>query len=548
MLNETYLFLPLVVSGAYFFWKRIHQYLRFLQQEEYDPRRFLNWVLQNKFFDCKAAMAIIGSLPLAVPSFIISAFHVLPVFFIYVGWSEPDPRTAGKIKLKLTERAKRIRNLAFALQILTFLALVSYLIAMIRYQNGYYLHFYIFWILLTIIIQITPIFLAFAVQILQPSEDRIQKKLLDQAKHKFREINPYTIGITGSFGKTSSKAMLGKMLDSALAPTFWPEKGINTPMGITREIREKLSADHKFAVIEMGAYRPGSIKRLCDLTPPRAAIITAVGRMHLDRMGGDDGVFKAKSELPQALPEDGILVCNADNEGARKIASTYPKQTTILCSLTGEIELLPNEELCVLQKLETKVEGTKFKIKFRNAEHQGFLAMHGTPALSNFNCCFALASALGADPEYLLAVARNLKQVSNRLEVVTSPEYSQINDAYNSNPQGFVAALEVLRDLPGKRKILVTPGMVELGDKQVEENKKVAEFAAKVCDQVYIVSEENRKTLHAGLQAGSFPDENIVFAKNRERAFELLGADRQSGDVVLLENDLPDLFELDVKL
>ena len=530
----------LLGSVLFFFWFRLQQYLRFLQQEEYDNKRFLKWIQEKGFYDTKATAALVV---LFVLSLFLSSFHYqilislfLLISFVYIEQNEPNPKKDGKITLKLTARAKRIFNTSFVVVLAVYILL--FLLCPFCFSTK---------ILLSIIfIQATPLFLCSSVWLLQPGEDKRQADFLNEAKSKFEKIAPKTIGITGSYGKTSTKNMLGAILNSSLAPTFWPAKGINTPMGITRAIRENLDDSNLYAVIEMGAYRPGSIKRLCDFTPPDAGIITAVGRMHLGRMGGDEGVLKAKSELAQAIPENGILVSNADNEGSLKIARMYPKRVNILYTLSESVKLEKNEQLCSLQKKETLISGTKFEIIWEGKSYEGFLSMHGVAALSNFAASFSMACALGADPEYVIAYARNIKPVNNRLEVVSYQGYTQINDAYNSNPAGFLSALEVLRDLPGQRKILLTPGMIDLGDKQHEENSSVARIAADICDKVYIVGDENSGAIIEGLESGGF--EEILLVKNREEAFEYLGKDKKEGDVVLIENDLPDLYELDFKL
>ncbi len=532
-----------IASVLFFFFKRLEQYLRFLQQEEYSIERFLRWIKEKSFFDTKATSLLAI---LFILSLVSSSFHYQIVFslitligLVSIIQNEPNPRKDGKIKLNLTKRAKRIFNTSFFLVICAYFLL--FLICTFCLSTKIFFSI--------IFIQATPLFLCLAIWLLQPGEDKRQASFLNEAKEKFEKVAPKTIGVTGSYGKTSTKNMLGAILNSALAPTFWPQKGINTPMGITRAIRENLDESNLFAVIEMGAYRPGSIKRLCDFTPPDVGIITAVGRMHLERMGGDEGVLKAKSELAQAIPDDGILVCNADNAGSLQIARMYPKRINVLYSLKPEnkdLELNVNERFCYLEKKETLASGTKFEITWEQKKYEGFLSMHGFAALSNFAASFSMACELGADPEYVIAYARNIKPVNNRLEVVSYQDYTQINDAYNSNPAGFLSALEVLRDLSGQRKILLTPGMVDLGDKQYEENFNIARVAAEVCDKVYVVGDVNSKAIIEGLESMDF--ENILSVKNRSEAFEYLAKDKKAGDVVLIENDLPDLFELDFKL
>lgn len=530
-------------GAALFSFKRIPQYLRFLQQEEYSVRRFMSWVLDSSFYDRKGTLVCL--LGFLILHFIPSDHFEMPVSFlaaialIAIVQREPDPCKVGKITLKMTERAQRIERISLFFTLLIQSVLLGFCFAFLPTKGLEYS-----FVLLAVSIQALPLIISFSVICLKPGERAIQNKFLRQAKKKYSSVNPFTIGITGSYGKTSTKAMLGRIMESAVGPTFWPQKGINTPMGITREIREKLSDTQKHAVIEMGAYRPGSIKRLCGLTPPHAGIITAVGIMHLERMGGVEGVLRAKSELAQAIPEDGILVCNADNEGALEIARRYPKKTTLLYGLHNEEAKLDAQ----LRVLSVGVTGTNFEIDWNNKFFKGFVKLHGEPALSNLLASFTMACALGANPENVLAAARNIEPVDNRLHVKAEGASVQINDAYNSNPIGFRAALDVLEQLEGQRKILLTPGMVDLGDLQEEENTRVAERAAEVCHLVYVIGEVNRKSLLKGLSQKGFPEEQIKVFDGRDAALIDLAGIRTNGDVVLLENDLPDLFELDVRL
>jgi UDP-N-acetylmuramoyl-tripeptide--D-alanyl-D-alanine ligase len=535
----------LIVSNLLFASRRLYQYLRFLQQEEYDGPRFVRWVLEYRFFDSRGSAVLVAALiasfllprhGMAMSAVLIAACVLFPV----VAFVEPDPRKAGKIKLNMTERARRIFRIAFSTYVL---AAILVPVLLLRLPIGsVYLRLLLGHL---IVIQAMPLFLVFAVRALAGGERKLQQRFIAEARSRLAEVDPFVIGITGSFGKTSTKAVLGKMLDLALGSTFWPQKGINTEMGITRALREELQDSHRYAVIEMGAYRPGSIAKLCKLTPPKAAIVTAVGLMHLERMGGAEQVLLAKSELPQHVPDDGILVCNGDNAGAREIARRHPKKTTLLYGLKPELGGLS----CWASDVRFSPEGSHFKIHWDSRVLDAFTPLHGRPALSNILASFTMAATLGADPEYLLAAVRGLEPVNNRLAVQTVGQGLQINDAYNSNPEGFAAALEVLQDLPGDRKILITPGMIELGDQQDEENRRVARLAGGICDLVFVVGLFNKTALLEGLtEAGLKLDESIRCFDTRDQALAVLQQERGARDVVLLENDLPDLYELDIRL
>jgi UDP-N-acetylmuramoyl-tripeptide--D-alanyl-D-alanine ligase len=155
-----------------------------------------------------------------------------------------------------------------------------------------------------------------------------------------------------------------------------------------------------------------------------------------------------------------------------------------------------------------------------------------------------MACALGSNPEYVLAAIHNLEPVDNRLQIQKEGEILYLKDAYNSNPFGFAGALEVMSSLPGQRRILVTPGMIELGNQQKAQNEKIGRMAGQFCDFAIIVGTTNKDALTQGLRAGGMTEQNIAFCQTREFAFSYLQSILNVGDIVLIENDLTDLYEL----
>lgn len=519
------------LAFALFAGKRLLRFLQFFQQEEYQNSRFWRWCVAHRTFDRRGtAIAVLAGVNawLFAPSCIPSLAGAAALGILAV--REEDPRGTGKISLKLTARAKRILLVAIGIAV----AVLIVVLGLLAGSPGW-----LVWLAAVPFFQLLPLCLMAAKVSLDPDERRRQNEFLQEAKDNLARVNPYVIGITGSFGKTSVKALLGELLEVALGPTFWPPKSINTPMGVTRELRERLKPGHKYAVTEMGAYNVGSVERLCALTPPKAAIVTAVGLMHLERFGSQENIYLAKSELPRAIPADGILVCNGDNPGARKMATEFKKKTTLVYGLDQTAGPLD----CWITDITLTPAGTTFVIHLKDSTYRAKTKMFGRPALSNILAAFTMATALGADPSFVAAAIANLEPFDNRLEVKRVGGFLQINDAYNSNPDGFRAALDVLRELPGGKKILMTPGMIELGDRQAPENQAIGEYAAKICDHVIVVAETNREAIVAGLRAGGLSAEQITTTPTRAAAFEALEKLRTIEDVTLIENDLPDLYE-----
>ena len=516
--------------------KRLLRYLRFFQQENYLAKRFLEWLFRYRAFDTRGTVTAICSFVLAVlfplPVILLGALSAWAL--IAVACKEEDPRRAGKIQLNMTQRAKRIYHLALLL-----LGLLMVLAALLSLRLAPCCAFKCYMLLSIAIIQSVPFCLIAANALLAPREKRIQQKFLSEAKSLLRSVDPYVIGITGSFGKTSVKAAAAEIINASLGPVFWPEKGINTIMGITRAIREGLKPYHRYAVVEMGAYKQGTISSLCEFTPPQAAIVTAVRYMHLERFGSEENIYSAKSELAQAVPDDGILVLNGDEPGPRRMAKEFPKKTTLLYGLKPEAGHLD----VFASAIRFNFDGSSFVIHCGEQSFPAFTPLLGRAAVSNILAAFALGRVLGADPDLMVAAIRNLRPVDNRLELKRYGTVTHLRDAYNSNPEGFLAALEVLHSLPGKRKVLMTPGMVELGDVQHKENERLGRAAAEVCNVALIVGVTNRAALVSGLRAGGMPAEKILTFDSREPALTRLTEMTRDGDIVLIENDLPDLYE-----
>lgn len=523
----------ILIGSFIFVGYRTLRYLRYMQQEDYISSRFGRWIIQHRAFDTRgSAIALLAAALSWLTTYSgVVAFIGAVALGSLAAWEE-DPRRQGKLRLNMTPRATRLFTVALALA-----GLASVTCAWIAPDTT------ILWLCEVAIFQLTPMGLLAANALLHFDEQRRQQRFVDEAKALFAQVSPYTIGITGSYGKTSTKDALAQILQITLGPTFWPPKGINTFMGNTREIRSHLQPGHQYAIFEMGAYGRGSIKKLCTLTPPHAALITIIGTAHLERFGSEDNILLAKSELAEAVPPEGVLVCNGDNDGARTIAQRHRKKTTLLYGFDQTKGPLN----CWISSWSVEPKGTSFSLTWAGKSYTGFTPLFGKQALSNAIGAFTLACALGANPDYALAVIRQLQPVDNRLQVKKDGAITYLHDAYNSNPTGFAAALDVMRSLPGQRRILMTPGIIELGPKQHEENEKIGHLAGQLCDLAIVVGDTNKDALAAGLIRAGMNQGKVIFCATRDQAFKELKACQTDGDVILIENDLPDLYETSEK-
>ncbi len=530
-------FTYIAVYGAFviFSAKRVMLYLHTLQQEDYDTGRLMNWVFRNNVIDKRLSLGLIvnGIIDIFAPLFVVNFINF--VCIALAGYKEKDPRKDSKKKLAFTARAKRI----FFTTYILLLAIASL---------GFIITSPWFWL---ICVQIIPFLLIIVCAFIQPIEDIISQMYWNEAYRKIDALKPTVIGITGSFGKTSVKHILGHILKTH-APTLVTPGSVNTPMGITRIIREELDENHKYLVVEMGAYGPGSIARLCRLTPPDVGIITAIGHAHYERFKSLDTVAKTKFELARAvLARTGTVVIHEQTlkfDAARTLKDEYGG-SFIVCGDTPEMDafgepkdsLLTEDDLHI-ERITQTPEGIQVEMKWGDRTNLLRAPLYGIHHGHNLALAFAAARHLGIEVATILNALRTMPQIPHRLEVVKLPGgVTVIDDAYNSNPLGFHSAIDLLAMLKGSgRAILVTPGIVELGATHNEIHEDLGKYAAEMCDVIIAVNPKRIPTFIKGVKAGGKKAEE--FATFQE-AQKWLDANKKEGDVILLENDLPDLYE-----
>jgi UDP-N-acetylmuramoyl-tripeptide--D-alanyl-D-alanine ligase len=515
---------------------RLLRYLRYFQQEEYAGRRFFAWMVKARALDRRGTLASVAAAATAAcwpagGAIIVDGF-ACALFLLAL--SEPNPFRSGKLALRMTARATRI----FAVSTIPVAAAaygLSRFIVGVPGSSG--VARIAPWLVVAAMIQLLPGALVLANAVLAPEELVRQRRYGREARDQLDRYKPFVIAVTGSYGKTSTKLMLAEMLSQA-APTFCPPGSTNTVMGISRCVRESLRPEHRFAVLEYGAYGRGSIARLCALAPPSASIITSIGIMHLERFGTEEAVVLAKSELAAATPPGHLLLLNGDDENCRQVGEKYADRKVILFGTSSASDLDYRLEI-----LSSKAGVTEFRIHRDGAQHVGRVPIMGRHLLRNMLGAFAMSVELGVSPTLLLAVVRNLRTASNRLEITSDGGVTVLRDAYNSNPIGFQEALSVLGAVGTGRKILLTPGMVELGPRQFEENATVAQRAVTLCDHVIFVGSTNRRALLKGAGSATSRRAVVETVQTREEGLARIHALSKAGDTVLIENDLPDLYE-----
>jgi UDP-N-acetylmuramoyl-tripeptide--D-alanyl-D-alanine ligase len=519
-------YLP-VVPFLLFAVRRLMSYLHIFQQEEYDGTRFLSWLVRTRSIDKKLSIVVIvlGIAELAADRFSFWLSLIAAAAFIAFFLREDDPRRSAKKKLVLTARAKRILGGAVVLSVAAGCAAGALHAPLLA------------WL---VPIHLLPVLLVLSNLAWTPVEAGIQQRFWQEAHDKLLKLKPTIIGITGSFGKTSVKHILGHVLDMN-APALVTPGSVNTPMGITRIVRERLEARHRFFVCEMGAYGPGSIARLCRLAPPDIAVITAVGYAHYERFKSLDVVAQTKLELAEAVVAKGGRVIMAEQVLDFEPARRFQARHGALLIVVGRGA---KADLRVLAIRQTAA-GTETDVEWRGERHTISAPIYGEHHGMNLALAFATALAMGIPIENIILSLRTTPQIKHRLEVKREPDGSVIiDDAYNSNPIGFASGLVALDHLrrPNGRRILVTPGMVELGAAHHKEHEKIGTLAGAHVDVLLPVVPERIAPMIAAYKAAN-PGGLVIPCENFAGAQAWLSANLRSGDTVLLENDLPDLYE-----
>ncbi len=378
----------------------------------------------------------------------------------------------------------------------------------------------------------SPLGVLIANLINKPIEKGVNRHYINDAKRILKECENLTvIGITGSYGKTSVKFYLNTLLRAKYNVLMTPES-YNTPMGVVKTIRGSLRATHDIFICEMGAKNIGDIKELCDIVHPAHGVITSVGPQHLESFRTVENVINTKFELADSLPDNGMLFLNDDDENIR---TQLDKRNAVTYGLSESNDSA--FDLSVSEK------GTTFSVKSPDGNYEEFTTkLIGKHNVINILGAVAVSNKMGISLHELKAPIRKLENVPHRLQLIDRGGLLIIDDAYNSNPSGSKVALETLGLFNGK-KILVTPGMIELGEREDEYNREFGKNASAVCDFVVLVGEKQTKSIYNGLLDGGYPEDKIYVADGLKDALAKVGAlQYDEKKIVLLENDLPDNY------
>ncbi len=519
VLNILFFVLAAVVYAL-----RINHYTHMFQLNSYKPNVQLKWLKANFSAFIKSSVTLvlllISGIAFTLPFAKNFSFagEIAAVILLATSVFLNLPKKAKK-PLVYTNRVKRL---------LVTCAIVAVLVGILagQFDTG------IKALIVAASLILVPFILLLCNLINKPIELSINKYYINDAKRMLKEHTALTvIGVTGSYGKTSVKYILGTLLEAKFNVLITPES-FNTPLGVTKTIRSSLRATHDIFVCEMGAKNVGDIKEICEIVYPQHGIITSVGPQHLESFKSLENVQKTKFELADALPSYGKLFLNGEDENIKSFSHPHGAVTY---GLNPSCDYYADE-------ITVTSAGTSFVVKHSDEAVPFTVSLIGAHNVINLVGAIAICCEMGIDLKKLPPYARKIKAVEHRLQLTKRGKTTVVDDAYNSNPSGAKAALDAISLFQGK-KIIVTPGMIELGSVQYEENRKFGMNIAKVCDFAVLVGQKQAEPIKQGLLDAGFPEECIYVADRltdgANKAFSLFPDEEK---VVLFENDLPDNY------
>lgn len=455
-------------------------YLYIFQLENYQIARFFSWWFRN-------------------------------LFYLFTGSNK---------KVKFTSKAKAIVFLSAFSFLLTFVLLVCWL-----KLAGIFLSLFIF-------VFLSPLYLILAKIILLPGE-QINKLLIFVKAKKVIEgyKNLTTIGITGSYGKTTTKNFLYQILDFKNQTVKTPHS-YNTFFGLARVIDEEITKRTKYFIAEMSAYKKGEIEQLAKMVMPDYGIITAVGKQHLERFGSLENIFNAKFELAEFLNGKSILL-NTDSGPIRSVVAKYPDAKTY--SMTNP------EATFFMSSFSQSKKGVSFTVKAIKKNYQFTAPIFGTANLQNLLAAISMAFLLRLSYKTIKSAVGKLSQTPHRLEMRNHGRLVIIDNTYSSNVKGFSLAMDDFSCLRGK-KALVTPGVVELGKDTKQAHFRLGKKAARIFNTIVLVGKTERTSFfEKGIKAEK-TNTKTYYLTDKNEYWNTVFSLEKDHNWVLLENDLTENY------
>lgn len=492
--------------------------IHMFQLSSYRYSRYFRWLIPGNVVSLKRGFTLLAFASALLPDFygLGSLAGVTTVALVQ------SLREKFKTPLVYTMRVKRL----FATNVILFAAIAATATLCI----GDYAP-----VIIGATIILSNIIMLLANLINTPIEKAINRHYYNEAKSIIRSHKELIIiGVTGSFGKTSTKNYLASLLAEKYNVLVTPGN-FNTLLGVVRTVREQLRPYHQVFIVEMGAKQPNDIKEICDLVQPTIGIVTAVGEMHLETFKCVENIQRTKFELIDSLPSDGLGVINFDSQLIREYKGTTSNCKVLKYAVEQEGDYRA-----------TEIVYNGSGVSFTQGADRFESRLLGRGNLLNILASIAVADYLGVPRTKQKNAIARLQPVEHRLSMSRTGGLTILDDAYNSNPMGAQMALEVLKNFSvgnGNKRIIVTPGFVEMGSRQAGANKELGRTIAACADYAIVVNATNREAIKSGIQEGGMPADKMFLADTLTEARAHMATILKVGDVILYENDLPDNFK-----
>ena len=528
---------------------RIYRHARYYQIEEYMSLRYIRWLLRQPEYLVPRRAIIVWVVGAAIGLLLGEApGSLLPIVIAIIAAAIaviPPPEGEIKRAFVRTQRATRMLIAAGVIAAVVTVSLQVLRGNLVQVEIIAFENILVGFIGLLVFV-LAPVWLMLGNLVMQPVEAFIRRRFLAQARDVLDIIQPTIIGITGSYGKTTTKNFLRDILN-ARYKTYATPKSFNTLMGVSLAINRDLADDYsvEYFISEMGAYVPGEIERICKLTPPRVGVMIEVGPQHLERFGSLENTSRAKYELIQQLPPDGLGVFNIDNPYIQDMYDRGYPQHRIAVSKQLPFDTPPEIARLIATNISESLDGLRFTVTDTqtNLQEQFTTPILGEHNVTNLLLATAVAIHEGMSLREVATRVRTLQPAESRLVRQTTPSgITILNDAYSANPVGIIGSLKVLGMHASGKRLLITPGMIELGELQEEENHKLGTLAAEYATHIILVVEQQTQAVQTGVKETAFPAENLMIVDELSDAVTWYQRNLQQGDTVLFLNDLPDTY------
>lgn len=465
--------------------------------------------------------------------FINSIFPLFDYLYIFQLFEYEDkPFFIWFIKYFHKRNLQRKQKLIFTKKIIILLLLTLVQIFLISFFILLKTNILIALISFLLLQNLSPVFIIFSKLIFSPLENYSRTKTINIASEKIaKSKNLTTIAIIGSFAKTSIKNILYTLLWKDFYVVKTP-KSFNTQLSIARTIISGVKETTQVFIVEMDAYYPDDIKKLCSIAKPSLGIITAIAPQHLERFNNMEELAKAQFEVTEFL-DKGTLFVNSNDEWSKKLENQYDVKKIFYGDKTNDF---------YITDIQQKLDGLEFFFYAKNGSVKIMLSLQGTHHAYNFLAAATIAHSLGLPLKTIQQRAALILPTEHRLEIKKMGQITIIDNSYNANVTSAKSSFKLLKDYPGQQKIILTPGLIELGGKSKETHLEFAQNAANSADAIIIVGETNKEYILEGLKNASYPTEKIHLLKSTQDALDYLPKITIPGAVVLLENDLPDQY------